>query len=362
VVDDVKWMQRALTHARRGLGRTTPNPVVGACIVTPEGVVVGDGAHERAGGPHAEVHALTEAGDRARGATLYCTLEPCVHTGRRRTGPCTDQIIAAGIRRVVAAIEDPYPRVQGRGFATLRAHGIEVTIGVEREAAEILNCAYLMCVRQGRPWVILKAAISADGYVSAAPGVRTTLTSDQARRHAQVVRAQVDAIGIGSGTLLVDDPRLTVRDVYRPRPLMRVVFDRRLRTPASARLFESGESGPVIIVTSERAAAASRDRVRALEDAGARLLPLASTTVLDGLRALAALDVQSVLLEGGPVFHRAALDEGLVDQVQLYVAPRVLGDTGVSWLPGGVMPELKMLTATALGHDVFLEGYVHRPH
>jgi diaminohydroxyphosphoribosylaminopyrimidine deaminase/5-amino-6-(5-phosphoribosylamino)uracil reductase len=353
-------MRRAVVHAERGLGRTTPNPVVGCCVVTAEGVVVGDGAHERAGGPHAEVRALEEAGSLARGATLYCTLEPCVHTGR--TGPCTERIIAAGIARVVAAIEDPDPRVCGRGFASLRAHGIEVTVGVECGQAERLNRAYLMSSREGRPWVILKAAMSADGCVAAAPGIRTLLTSGPAHRHAQVVRAQVDALAIGSETLLVDDPLLTVREVYRARPLMRVVFDRRLRTPTSARLLSTRETGPVIILTSADAATRSSDHRRALEAAGACVIPLDAPQVAQGLRALAALDVQSVLIEGGPSLHRAALEEDVVDEVHLYITSSVLGRRGVPWLEGRPAARVSSLTARALGRDVFLEGYVHRPH
>lgn len=353
-------MRRALAHAERGLGRTTPNPVVGCCIVTSDGVVIGDGAHERAGGPHAEVCALAEAGAHARGATLYCTLEPCVHTGR--TGPCTERIIAAGIVRVVAALEDPDPRVSGRGFAVLRERGIDVTIGVEREAAEKLNRAYLMSSRAGRPWVIVKAAMSADGYVAAGPGMRTTLTSPSAHRHAQVVRAQVDAVAIGSETLLVDDPLLTVREVYRPRPLTRVIFDRRLRTPLSARLLSTRETGPVIILTSADTAERSAGHVRALELAGASVIPLPTPRVADGLRALAAIDVQSVLVEGGPSLHSAAFAEGVVDQVHLYVAPVVLGREGVPWLADGGALDVASLTARAIGHDAFLEGYVHRTH
>ena len=172
---DAKWMRRALEQARRGLGRTTPNPIVGACIVNEEGIVVGDGAHERAGEPHAEVHALIEAGERARGATLYCTLEPCCHTGR--TGPCTERIIAAGISRVVAAMEDPFPQVSGRGIAALRAHGIVVDVGVERDAAVRLNQPFLTSVRERRPFVILKAAASIDCRIAEREGKRTQITS-----------------------------------------------------------------------------------------------------------------------------------------------------------------------------------------
>jgi len=331
-------MRRALEQARRGLGRTTPNPIVGACIVTDEGVVVGDGAHERAGEPHAEVHALDEAGARARGATLYCTLEPCSHTGR--TGPCTDRIIAAGIRRVVAAMEDPFPLVRGRGFAALRAHGIEVEEGLGREAALRLNQPFLTSVRDGRPFVIVKAAASLDGRIARAPGERTPLTSAAANRRVQYLRAQVDAIGVGSETVLADDPLLTVRDVYRERPLIRVIFDRRRRTPASARVFSTIKDGPVLVV-------------------GSRGEDLQSL-----LRHLASEGIQSLLLEGGAQIHAAAWDAGLVDYVQLFVAPVALGREGVPLFGGRPwsMSSLIDPRVELLGPDTLIEGYVHRPH
>jgi len=335
---DHRWMRRALEQARRGLGRTTPNPVVGACIVTDEGVVVGDGAHEKAGEAHAEINAIDEAGDRTRGATLYCTLEPCSHTGK--TGPCTERIIAAGIKRVVAAMQDPFPLVSGRGFAALRAHGIEVEEGVEREAALRLNQPFLTAVREGRPFVIVKAATSIDGRIAAAPGQRTQLTSTAAIRHAQCVRAEVDAIGIGSETLLVDDPLLTVRDVYRERPLLRVVFDRRRRTPSTARIFSTTESGPVRVVGS------------------------AGESLQSMLRALAREGIQSILLEGGAALHEAAWDEGVVDYVQLYVAPMALGPGGLPLFNGRPWSMASLIDPKIelLGPDTLIEGYVHRPH
>jgi diaminohydroxyphosphoribosylaminopyrimidine deaminase/5-amino-6-(5-phosphoribosylamino)uracil reductase len=221
-------MRRALDRARRGLGRTTPNPAVGACVVTGEGVVVGDGCHERAGGPHAEVIAHEAAGARARGSTLYCTLEPCVHTGR--TGPCVDRIITAGIARGVVAMEEPFPLVHGRGFAALREQGIAVETGVGRDDAVRLNQPFFTTLRERRPFVTLKAAIGLDGRLAAAEGVCTQLTSAAAVRHAQYQRAQVDAVAVGSGTLLIDDPLLTARLVYRERPLTRVIFDHRCWT------------------------------------------------------------------------------------------------------------------------------------
>lgn len=354
-------MRRALQLARRGLGRTTPNPLVGACVVTCDGVVVGDGAHERAGEPHAEVFALDEAGARARGATLYCTLEPCAHTGR--TAPCTDRIVAAGITRVVAAMEDPFPLVCGRGFAALRQQGIVVETGIERDAAMRLNLPYLTAIREHRPFVILKAATSLDGRLAARPGERTTLTSVEAARHAHYHRAQVDAIAIGSGTLLVDDPTLTVRHVYRERPLTRVVFDRRLRTAPTARLFSTLATGPVIILTSHNALQGQPARARALEQAGAMLMPLESAAVAPGLKALASLEIQSVVLEGGAAMHQAAWDEGIVDYVHLYMAPTTLGPEGVPFLDGRFSTAgLRDSRVTPLGPDVLFEGYVHRPH
>jgi diaminohydroxyphosphoribosylaminopyrimidine deaminase/5-amino-6-(5-phosphoribosylamino)uracil reductase len=329
-------MRRAIEHARRGLGRTTPNPIVGACVVSDEGVVLGQGAHEFAGGPHAEVNALDEAGVDARGATLYCTLEPCSHTGK--TGPCTERIIAAGIRRVVAAMGDPFPQVNGRGFAALRAHGVEVDVGIEHDAAVRLNQPFLTTVRQGRPFVILKAATSLDGRIAAAPGERTQLTSAAALRHAQYMRAQVDAIGVGSETVLVDDPLLTVREVYRERPLTRVIFDRRRRVTPSARIFSTLSAGPIIVVTSHE-----------LDDA---------------LEQLASQGIQSLLLEGGATVHAAAWDAGVVDYVQLYIAPMWLGPRGIPLLEGRQFSSASLVERTVeqIGPDVLIEGYVHRPH
>ena len=353
-------MRRALEHARRGLGRTTPNPVVGACIVSDEGVVLGQGAHERAGEPHAEVNALEEAGRDARGATLYCTLEPCVHTGK--TGPCTERIIAAGIRRVVAAMEDPFPLVGGRGFAMLRANGIEVHTGVGYDAAVRLNQPFLTTTREGRPFVILKAATSLDGRIAAEAGQRTQLTSPRALTHAHYIRACTDAIAVGSETILIDDPLLTAREVYRERPLVRVVFDRRLRTPVGARLISTLSAGPVIILTA--AESLRTERAKALHEAGARLIPVPGPGIAAALSVLPNFNVQSLVLEGGARVQRAAWDEGVVDYVQLYVAPMWLGDGGVPLLEGCAFSPTSLIEnrVEQLGPDVLIEGYVHRPH
>jgi diaminohydroxyphosphoribosylaminopyrimidine deaminase/5-amino-6-(5-phosphoribosylamino)uracil reductase len=355
---DAEFMARALQLAERGRGRTSPNPLVGAVVVSPSGVVVGQGYHERAGEPHAEVRALDAAGAEARGATLYCTLEPCCHVGR--TGPCVQRIVTAGIARVVAAVRDPNPVVSGRGFEYLRAHGVRVDVGEAAEHAAHLNRPFFTFVQHQRPFVIMKAAISRDGRVAAAPGTRTRLTSEAASRHAHLVRAEVDAIGVGSTTVLVDDPELTVRGVHRARPLTRVIFDRRLRIAPSARVLSTLSEGPVIILTSEQMVAASSRKVRTLTDAGATVTALESTDIGAALRRLASDQIMSLVLEGGPAVQRAAWEAGVVDCVHLYVAPLTLGPTGVMWLPLDIVATLVETREERLGPDTFTEGYVHR--
>ena len=360
MLSDADYMARARHLAERGRGRTSPNPMVGAVVVSREGVIVGQGYHEQAGQPHAEVRALDAAAARARGATLYCTLEPCSHAGR--TGPCVERIVAAGIARVVASVQDPNPIVSGRGFQYLRATGVQVDIGVGAEQAFHLNRPYFTFVRERRPFVIMKAALSLDRRVAAAPGARTSITSDAALRHVHQVRAEIDAIGIGSNTLLIDDPQLTVRGVYRPRPLTRVIFDRRLRTRPAARVFSTLQQGPVIIMTSAGAVRESPARARALIDVGARIEALDGSDLASALTHLGTAHVTSLLLEGGPTLHASAWDAGLVDCVQLYVAPITLGKEGVPWLAGDPLAGLVDTRELSFGSDVFTEGYVHRTY
>jgi diaminohydroxyphosphoribosylaminopyrimidine deaminase/5-amino-6-(5-phosphoribosylamino)uracil reductase len=358
---EADYMDRALFLAARGRGRTSPNPMVGAVIVAPDGVIVGQGFHERAGEAHAEVRALETAGDRARDATLYCTLEPCAHIGR--TGPCAPRIVDAGIRRVVAAIEDPNPLVRGQGFAYLRAHAIDVEVGAGAVDSARLNQPFLTLMRERRPFVILKAATSLDGCIAETPGTRTLLTSAAANRHAHAFRAEVDAIGVGVGTVLADDPLLTVRGIYRERPLTRVVFDRRLRTPAAARLLSTRTAGPVIIVTTAAAAARTEMR-RPLEERGAQIEVAEGEGFRAALERLAARHISSLLLEGGAAVHLAAWDERLVDVVRLYVTPTALGPGGVQFLPDRRFATSDLLErrVLSLGPDVLIEGYVHRAH
>jgi diaminohydroxyphosphoribosylaminopyrimidine deaminase/5-amino-6-(5-phosphoribosylamino)uracil reductase len=386
-------MARALAVAERGRGRTSPNPMVGAVVIDAEGVVVGSGGHEVAGGPHAEVHALRAAGARARGATLYCTLEPCSHVGR--TGPCAPLVADAGIGRVVLAVEDPNPLVSGRGIAILRDRGIQVTAGVLTEEARALNHPFFTVMLRRRPFVTMKVALSEDGRISEAAGVRTLLTGAAANRLIHRERAETDALAVGSGTVLADDPLLTARGAFRHRPLTRVVFDTRLRTPPQARLFSTVAAGPVIIISTPSAAAAAPDRVAALAAVGADVLlvatgddgPAPGETAPDvavpgrdaargaasgdgprfdragrlsaALELLAARGICSITVEGGVALHRALWDSGLVDRVQIFRTPRRLGQHGIEWLPS-VEAQLSRVTTMMVGADTLLEGYVHR--
>jgi diaminohydroxyphosphoribosylaminopyrimidine deaminase/5-amino-6-(5-phosphoribosylamino)uracil reductase len=359
---DRAHMARALALAERGRGRTSPNPMVGAVIVDPDGVVVGTGFHERAGEPHAEIHALAAAGARAAGATLYCTLEPCSHTGR--TGPCAVAVAAAGIRRVVAAMEDPYHEVAGRGFAYLRQHGVEVAVGVGEAEARRLNEVFVTNVVRRRPFVTVKIAVSLDNAIAAAPGARTALSGPVSASHAQRVRADVAAIGIGSGTLLVDDPVLTARDVWRSRPLIRVIFDRRLRTPAAARICDTLDAGPVLVVTTREACAADPARVEALRARGLTVLPGEGDVFGPRFSDLLGYGVTSLLLEGGAAVHAAAWTAGVVDRVRCYVTPTTIGPGGVRWEmpPSFGLAALGPTRAEPLGQDVMIEADVHRTH
>jgi diaminohydroxyphosphoribosylaminopyrimidine deaminase/5-amino-6-(5-phosphoribosylamino)uracil reductase len=363
VLNDADYMARALLHAERGRGRTAPNPIVGAVVLSEDGVVVGTGHHGWAGEAHAEVHALDEAGSRARGGTLYCTLEPCPHVGR--TGPCTSRILEAGIRRVVAAVQDPNPRVSGRGFAQLRERGVDVSEGVLAEAAARANAPFFTWIRKHRPFVTMKVALSSDGRVAERSGAPTSITGPDAARQIHRDRAAADAIGIGVGTVLADDPLLTPRGAWRARPLTRVVFDRTLRTPTQARLFSTLDAGPVVILCPEQGAASAE--AVALEHAGARVEPVSGDFLPAALSRLADLDVTSLIVEGGPTLHEAFWRAKLVDQVQIYVGrlpidhgPNGGSRSSVPWLDASIFPwsELAWTRIRWFGTDLCLEADV----
>lgn len=321
VDNDSRFLRQALSLAGRGAGRTSPNPMVGAVVVA-DGAVVGTGYHRAAGSPHAEVDALEQAGDAARGGTLYVTLEPCAHHGR--TPPCADAVIASGVGRVVAATGDPDPRVSGRGFEALRAAGIAVEIGLLATEAEQLNEGYLTRIRTKRPFVTLKLALTLDGRV-AVPGQRY-LVDQPAIRFVHRLRARSDAVLVGIGTVFADDPELTVRAV-RGRDPLRVILDTDARTPATSRVVRHRDPARTVVIVSD---AADPARVAALSGTGVSVVsvPRAEDGHLDvaaALRHLADRGVNSVLSEGGPRLGTALLAQGLVDRLLLILAPLVGG-------------------------------------
>jgi diaminohydroxyphosphoribosylaminopyrimidine deaminase/5-amino-6-(5-phosphoribosylamino)uracil reductase len=314
--DDGAFMRRALALAERGWGRTAPNPMVGAVVVR-DGVVVGEGWHAEYGGPHAEVEALRAAGELARGATVYVTLEPCNHHGK--TPPCTEALLAAGVSRVVVACADPHPVARG-GADRLRDAGVEVTVGVEEAAARELNASFLHALASDRPFVRLKLALSLDGAIADHTRRPGWLTGEAARHEVHRLRADADAIAVGIGTVLADDPELTVRHGPAPRVTpMRVVFDGSARLPADSRLARSARDVPVLLVSRTP----DPERAAALEKLGVTRIQAA--TPRDALLALRERGVRSLLVEGGAKLAAALVEGALVDRLVIFRAPLVLG-------------------------------------
>jgi diaminohydroxyphosphoribosylaminopyrimidine deaminase/5-amino-6-(5-phosphoribosylamino)uracil reductase len=358
--DDARYMARALRLAERGVATTQPNPRVG-CVLVAGGRIVGEGWHMQAGAPHAEVYALQQAGPQARGATAYITLEPCSHYGR--TAPCSEALIAAGVTRVVTAMEDPNPLVRGRGHALLRAAGIALTEGVGTDAAQRLNAGYVQRMTQGRPRVTLKLGATLDGRTASAGGNSQWITGPAARADVQQLRARSGAILTGSGTVLADDPALNVRlpgQALAPdgrmllwhQPL-RVVLDRRLRMPPRGRLFGAGGA---LWVYTERST--QEPQALALREAGAQVATLPPGTGLpEVLSHLAGMGVNDVLIEAGPTLAGAFVAADLVDELVVYLAPALLGDDarGMFQLPGLIgldhRVRLRILEMRAVGED-----------
>jgi diaminohydroxyphosphoribosylaminopyrimidine deaminase/5-amino-6-(5-phosphoribosylamino)uracil reductase len=324
------YMDEALELARQGVGRTSPNPAVGAVLVR-DGEVVGRGSHSWSGVKHAEVLALEQAGERARGATLYITFEPCSHEGR--TGPCVDALIRSGVVRVVAAMQDPNPLVRGDGFERLRAAGVEVEIAdAYSEAAEKINEAFVHFMRTGRPLVMLKAALTLDGKIAAPEDNRGWITSERARAHVQTLRHASDAIMTGIGTVLADDCLLTDRSgLERARPLLRIVVDSQLRLTTASKMVQSCGDDVLVVTTS----AGSKARRQALEEHGVKVIvadgPGGRTDLRQVVEHLARGRYQSLMIEAGGRVNWAALESGIVDKIFFYYAPKILG--GMQSLP-----------------------------
>jgi len=322
---DTAFMRLALREARRGLGRTSPNPPVGAVVVAPDGTVVGRGFHRRAGAPHAEVEALRAAGAAAAGATLYVTLEPCAHQGR--TPPCTEAVLAAGVRRVVIGTRDPNPKVPGQGAARLQAAGIDVATGVVEPACAELIAAFRKHVCTGFPWVTLKLAASLDGRIATVSGDSRWITGPDSRRYVHRLRNQHDAILVGAETVRQDDPALTCR-LRGGRNPVRIVLDGRLRVPPAARVLTDG-AAPTIVVAG-RSAAARRTRLRHRDGVEVLTLPDRGGVVSPRavLRALGRRGIVSVLVEGGASVAAALLAAGAVDRFLCFLAPTLIGGDG----------------------------------
>lgn len=350
--DDYRHMARALTLARRGLYSTDPNPRVG-CVLVEDGHIVGEGWHERAGEPHAEVIALDTAGARARGATAYVTLEPCCHHGR--TPPCTDALLSAGVARMVAAMRDPNPQVAGRGLDILRAAGVRVECGLLEAEAHALNPGFIQRMTQGRPWVRVKLAMSLDGRTALASGESQWLTGAAAREDVQRLRARSSAILTGIGTLLADDPSLNVRLPEAVGQPLRVILDTELRAPPTARILQL--PGPVVIFTAVSDPAAWAP----LQAAGGEIIIAPRAARGLDLRAvvteLARRECNEIHVECGPTLAGALLQAGLVDELVVYLAPLLLGDRarGLFQLPELIwMRErrnLEILEMRAVGRD-----------
>jgi diaminohydroxyphosphoribosylaminopyrimidine deaminase / 5-amino-6-(5-phosphoribosylamino)uracil reductase len=368
---DIAYMNRALELARRGLGLTSPNPMVGAVLVK-DGDVIGEGFHQYDSLDHAEIVALKAAGESAPGATLYVTLDPCCTTGRTR--PCTEAIAAAGVRRVVAAMQDPNREVSGRGFKRLRAAGIEVTVGLLEEQARRMNEAFARWARDGRPFITLKSALTLDGQLAMPQSGKhkssTWITSDESRAEVHRMRHASDALLTGIGTVLADDPLLTDRSgLPRRRKLLRVVLDSSLRVPPESNLIKTADHDVLIVTTNP----VNRAKAGKLESRGVEVISVTSRPGLDLHRVclqLAKRGILSVILEGGSTLNGAALKTGIVDKLVLFYAPKVAGSLDVPFarMPGGkscALSVLRDVTIRRFGPDFAVEGYlrdVYRNH
>ena len=379
---DEQFMDQALQLAREGIALTSPNPCVGAVLVSDRGDVVGRGSYTYEGLKHAEVLALEQAADQARGATLYINLEPCNHQGR--TPPCADALITAGIKRVVASIADPNPLVSGSGFAKLRAAGITVETGLRENEARRLNEAFAKYIRYKIPLVTLKAAMTLDGKIAPPPGESLNptalgsggvsggwITSEAARAHVQELRHENDAILVGVGTVIADDPLLTDRTGRpRRRPLLRVILDSRLRLPLESRVVKTVKEDVLVLCSF-----AEEKKKRKLEERGVRVeqVPLGSPGGRPGMpeivESLGKKEITSLLIEGGAMVNWAALDSGIVDKVFLYYAPKILAGTGS--VPFAAGPGFRHLSEAAhvrsfmlhrFGEDFAVEGYLRDPY
>jgi len=354
----LKMMRAALALARRGLGKTSPNPAVG-CVIVRDGAVVGRGWHKKAGTPHAEVHALNQAGELAAGADVYVTLEPCAHFGK--TPPCARALVAARVARVYVAVVDPNPLVAGQGIQILRDAGIEVHTGLLEGPCRELNLPFITWIETGRPFVILKSALTMDGKSATAEGDSRWITADRSRREVHRLRGVVDAIMVGVGTVLKDDPLLTCR-VPGGKDPVRIVVDSTLRVPLHAAVFNAHSAARTLVATCCRDEA----RLAAIASHGGEVLSCAErdgrVDLTDLFEQLGALGMQSILLEGGSHLAGAALWAGLIDRCMIFLAPKLVGGAGMGLFAGegvSMMQDalrLEGMTVKRIGVDLLVQG------
>jgi diaminohydroxyphosphoribosylaminopyrimidine deaminase/5-amino-6-(5-phosphoribosylamino)uracil reductase len=362
--DDRRFMQMAVELAARGQGRTSPNPCVGAVIVR-DGAVVGQGYHERAGTPHAEIHAIADAGEACAGATIYVTLEPCNHTGR--TPPCSRAVLAAGLHKVVIGMADPNPVAQG-GADFLRSQGLEVVSGILEEQCRRLNYPFIKHSVTGLPWIVMKAGMSLDGKISRRQGAGGAITGPESKKKVHVLRDRYDAILIGIGTALIDDPSLTTRLPERGRDPLRIVLDSDLRLRADAKMLVQQSSAPTWVFCNNQA---RQQRQQRLEAAGAvvhrmKADPQGRLDLFQVMQEIGKAGISSILVEGGAGVHGSFVRAGLVDQVYLFIAPYFIGDQGTPLLKGFSLGEdasahLADRTTELVGQDILLQGLLKLP-
>jgi diaminohydroxyphosphoribosylaminopyrimidine deaminase/5-amino-6-(5-phosphoribosylamino)uracil reductase len=358
---DERWMRRALELAERGRGHVEPNPLVGAVLVR-DGVVVGEGWHQRHGEAHAEVNALAAAGDTARGSTLYVTLEPCCHHGK--TPPCTDALLRAAVGGVVAAMPDPFPLVAGKGADQLQAAGVPIEFGLCEAEARRLNAPYLKLLATGRPYIHAKWAMTLDGKIATRSGDSKWISNEASRRRVHELRGRMDAIVVGLGTALADNPQLTARPPG-PRTATRIVLDSQARLPLTSNLIETARSIPTLVVTTDRV---DTKKIKALRDNGCEVLPLPALNAHPSVDALlielGRRRFTNVLVEGGGAVLGSFLDAGAIDEVHVFIAPRLVGGAAARTPVAGAGVE-KIAEATKLAEwhvevvdgDVLLHGW-----
>lgn len=356
---DEKYMARALELAAMGLGKTAPNPAVGAVVVR-DGVPVGEGWHQRCGGPHAEVFALLRAGQNARNATAYVSLEPCSHYGK--TPPCARALIEAGVTRVVVAMQDPNPKVRGRGIRLLREQGIRVDVGLMKKEAAALNEDFIHWVTTGKPFVALKLAQTLDGKIAARFGEETPITGNQSRKIVHSLRNRYAAVMVGIGTVLADDPLLTVRGIRDAGQPVRLVLDSGLRLPESSQLVKTAKDFPLVVFYRSRLA--EKARIERLESLGVKLVPVRrgpreGLDLVQVLEEIAKMNLTSVMLEGGRASATGFLRQRLVQRLHLFTAPMILGEAkaiqGIGPLPGTRI-KLVDTVRSFTGEDIYLTG------